>query len=365
MTAALLTKSERGGFFALDPDVFEAVAAHGSLNLCAAYWIIAQGTGGDHRTSTWGAQAIQRRLGCRWPAAAQLLKDLIEMRTMRRIPRTGWPRYDVLPARERIEVTGAECRAVTKALAGDELSNGEKAHVRSAQRKGFIEDDGSGWQIPPRRLVWLPDDLWNFIRSDGRSPMRALLAARSIDAFRLLIRLYELQDLPGIGGVHWRALRREFERSGPVRAGALNIWSFCPGDLSVFWDQFPGHERAEFWEALESIEDAGLLEWVVTLVEADEDGAATMFPVGVLRNGRRVDSGPEFDIGSAAREAATRLAGEPTEDAFAIPVERLARKVQLVGLPRLIFRANVKPNADWLDELTEMRDHWVQIFAEM
>jgi hypothetical protein len=40
------------------------------------------------------------------------------------------------------------------------------------------------------------------------------------------IRLYELQDLPGIGGVQWRVLCKEFERSGPVRAGALNVWSF-------------------------------------------------------------------------------------------------------------------------------------------
>ena len=365
MSDARPTTDETGRFFVPDCNVIEIVAKRGSLDHCAAYLTLVNGTGADHRTTKWSSKAIKVHIGCRWTKAKSLLDDLIAWGVVIPIKSGNSPRYHLPTARELIAVTEAEGRAAEKALSGKDMKRSQKAHLLKAEKKGFVERHREGWRIPRARQAWLPADLIETIQSDGRTPLRTLMRARSKEALRLLIRLYEIQDLLAFGGVHWRALRMEFDRLDPIRAGAFNVWQFRETARFVFWDQFPGIEQGEFLGALESIEDAGLLEWVMTVVEADEDGADAMFPVGVSRNGRLMDSGPEFDIGSAAREAAARLVGEPMEGAFAIPVERLAKNVQLVGIPRLLWRPRTKMTEEWRASLNETREQCVDRFSTM
>ena len=359
---------ERGAFFGPDCDVFETVASRGSLDHCAAYLVLANGTGADHRTTKWSSKAIKVYIGCRWAKAQSLLDDLIAWGAVRPIKSGKFPRYDLPPAREMIVVSEAERRAADKALSGEDVKRSEKAHLRNAERKGFVERHRDGWRIPQKRRAWIPRDLIETTRSDGRTPLRALMRARSKEALRLLVRLYELQDLPAFGGVHWRALRMEFDRLDPIRAGALNVWQFRQGVRSVFWDRFPGIEHDGFWDTLEMIEDAGLLEWVATVVEADEEGAQPMFPVAVWRNGAWLHDGPEIEIHAAAESAAHRLVGEQfalEDDAIAIPIERLAKNAQLVGIPRLIWRPKTAATAEWWAWINEAREQWVERFSAM
>ena len=50
----------RGGFFAVDRRVWAKVCA-ADLNMAVAYLVLARGTGGDNRTTSWTVNSVEDR----------------------------------------------------------------------------------------------------------------------------------------------------------------------------------------------------------------------------------------------------------------------------------------------------------------
>lgn len=91
---------QRGGFFAADARVWEALCRCRSINMAVAYLVMARGTGHDNRTTSWSTNAIEQRTSISRPQAKLAISGLIERSFVRVEKRGTRPRYALLPAHE-------------------------------------------------------------------------------------------------------------------------------------------------------------------------------------------------------------------------------------------------------------------------
>jgi hypothetical protein len=68
------SESGRGGFFVIWPDTWAAVCNLG-LNEAVAYLVLAQGTAGNNRTTSWSAESLHKYTGIAWVRGKLRLSD--------------------------------------------------------------------------------------------------------------------------------------------------------------------------------------------------------------------------------------------------------------------------------------------------
>jgi len=191
---------------------------------------------------------------------------------------------------------------------------------------------------------------------------------------RLLIDLYHAQDLAEHGGLHWRHIRRQYERKRLAQHGPFVVWQFwtaesshacwprgsdCPLSPHICGER-ESEERAlsseAFWNRWNLLVGLGLVEEVPHLIEADTDDALPIHAYASAGCGEQI----ERDLRQAAKRAALAMlpSGLALEcrgrSVMVAPVPFSAGNVQMVGIARLRYRPrNARTGAWWARLQTE------------
>jgi hypothetical protein len=255
VSSASKAASGRGGFFAIDRRAWARVCALG-LNAAIAYLVLARGSGGDNRTTSWSVHATEERTGIARNRARMAIEALLKGGLVRRDKGGQHPRYFIMPAHEVPGCTGYPPVAMTKEeralhaqlASGDgwvsEKSGGEgrRASPRTIARrlveKGLAEAVGDNYfkaivydaEAAARPdWVWLPNTIVDGAAEETPAIER-IRQSQNIATLRLFVDLYHAHLLEHDGGVHWRKLCQQCERHKIGEWGAYNIWGFTPSN---------------------------------------------------------------------------------------------------------------------------------------
>lgn len=235
------------GFFSISKEDFLRAWDLG-LNPALAYLIIAQGTGGDHKTSKWSANAVNKYIGIDWKIAKKAVDKLIENGLMSNFSENSHPRY--------------------------------KLHLSDKSK-----------------MIWLPKIIMDGTNNKA-SAIKRLKERRDPALTRMFVLLYSHQFMPKYGGVNHELLWRncELHHTKGLEGMDWNCWTYEKGsitakDLELAYE-LTGEEfdqsllQRRFWDRLESLEKMGLLEEVIYAIDEDEQ---IMFPLeGRHEHERRV-----------------------------------------------------------------------------
>lgn len=310
-------KSERGGFFAVDRRIWPRVVSLG-LNPSVAYLVLARGSGGDNRTTSWSTNAIENYTGIGRVRALEAIGALIKAELVTRLRGGSRPQY-------------------------------------------YIKADDS----PDPGWIWLPNALIDGAAGE-RPPVERIRQSHNLGALRLLIEMYGAHDLVGEGGIPWRVpvgIRQDFARTRLGEWGQYVIWGFARGNKATWRTSSLVHPHLgpkgtpeetiqPFWAALDVLERAGLLQFIPHLVDADgQDGEV----IHSLANPLEA-SLAEAAILMAAQRAGMDMLPESRhgqikggEIDLVVPVETMLSAVQVIGIGRLRYRPKTSATAAWLE----------------
>lgn len=332
---------DQGDFFAVDrrtwATVFDKTGLHGAI----AFLVLARGTLADMRTTSWSAEAIHQRTKLNWRQAKEAIDRLINNALIRQDKGGSKPRYFILP---------------------------------------------SELEAKPE-FIWLPNTLVDGV--DGNpAPIEQVRQSGKSAALRLFVDLYGEQELADVGGVHWRKLRQPYSRERLGQQGTYIVWGFKRGSNDhETWVTTPlvqphltgtivtgqdGKKRdpgmANFWDALKTLEQIGLVCFVPHVIEHDHDQGE---PAAVVQPfGRPIGEAFERELAEASHLAAQAMLPEwklaeiqrtgQSDGMLFVPVPAHIADVQMVGLARLKFRTKSAATAVWLTRAGE----WEQLAAD-
>lgn len=336
----------RGNFFAVDRRAW-AAASRTNINSMVAYLVIARGTYHDQRTSPWSVTAIEKFTALSRSHAHKAIETLIAAGLVRRLvareKRGTCPRYTLVPAQE---VPG--CEGLPSTVAPDNPT-------------------APDW-------TWLPNSLVDGANGE-KSPVELVRQTQSLETLRLLVDLYhgDADNLADYGGIHWRVIRKDYERQQLGQCGEFVVYGFTPKTLQA-WENAPflapfltgklernpqTEEKCDpgwknFWPAWGRLLRLGLVQMVPHLIEADNDTAEMIHPVWWDSN-----IPAEKELALAADEAARALLTEwqlaQAEDNGLIlaPVLAHLTEVKMVGIARLRYRPHTKATTAWASRWAE------------
>ncbi|MBS9781496.1 MAG: hypothetical protein KGV56_03285 [Gammaproteobacteria bacterium] len=231
------SKTNNKGFFAVSKNDFLAAWELG-LNPALAYLIIAQGTGGDHVTSAWSANAVAQRIGVDWSVANKAIKKLLDEGLMTNVSKNKKPRY--------------------------KLNISDKP-----------------------KMIWLPKIIIEDT-IDKPSAIKRLKAHRDPTTTRIFVLLYSYQLMPKYGGINYNLLWRDCDIGITLgfESMELNCWNYQTGNMTVkdidFVYEMTGkefdkkHIQTRFWNQLDLLKNMGLLEEVFYVINEDDE---ILFPI--------------------------------------------------------------------------------------
>ena len=315
-----------GEFFAVDLRAFVKVCSLKSINAAVAYLVMARGTGGDNRTTSWSVNAIEHRTGISRPRA----KAAVDFITANRLASVGGtktrPRYKLLPP------------------------------------PGVPEDYEPDW-------TWLPNALVDPGEGKGLgalSPVERLRKVQDIETLRLFVTLYNSQSLANDGGLDWRegGIRVPYERKFYTRVGALNIWGFDPAAETVestaafaLRHRLPdGTILQAFWSRLNFIRNLGLLEFVPHLMDGAGQEAEIIHPIAPDDMGEEVEQLVWSEADTAVRTMLSEGYVQRIDQAghsIIVPVPITSPWVAVVGIGRLRYRARTHATAKWFRDMND------------
>ena len=211
-----------GHFFAIDRRSWAAATALG-LNPAVAYIVMACGTGKDNRSTAWSVDAVRRHGGLTL-LRSQAAVRLLSAEGFLRLTNDGGkrPRYDLLPAKD-IAATNVSrkppegewyLRLLEQVRSGKRIRKGDTLFADRLVADGWLVGSvGAGYAIadaPDERpqWIWLPNSLV-LGAGNERPPLRLARETQDVLVLRLLVDLYDGENLAEDGGVS----RRLFTRS--------------------------------------------------------------------------------------------------------------------------------------------------------
>lgn len=287
-------KSTDYGFFSIDGGAFRCASA-GGLNSAIAHLIMARGTGRDNAKTQWSVNSIERRTGISRPNANKALKDLVARGIWRKTREGKHPIYEAVPANE---IPGGpfsvEEQAVIRAIRGGAVLPYDARATAALEARGLIRehtdrrskrftlDEAAITALTEPFTVWLPNALIDGAANEV-PPVELIRQTRSLSALRLMVELYAVQFLPNYGGVPRELLKHVFERSKVGERGPFIVWGvrskhteaarslgrwFLTGEMITGKDgrRHDAGWDAEFWPAVHTLENLGLVERVGMLL---------------------------------------------------------------------------------------------------
>jgi hypothetical protein len=350
-----------GDFFAVEAQAWVRVCTLG-LNAAVAYLVLAQGSQHDNRSTNWSVHAVESYTGISRPKAKkalELLEDhgLIEM--TRPKPR---PWYDLLPGYPDARNLNAAQRAFVQALVADRPAPAPAADdLEALTTRGLIRISETGAiTVVPGAVpdwIWLPNTLV-IGAADETTPVERLRQSRDVEALRLLVDLYGVQNLAEHGGLPPALLSGSYTRVEVGTQGPYVVWGFSRQGTSLGNHPFIDRRLAAAGcegEALASLHDQftrlyvlGLIECTPVLFEGCDADAEPLHPLDP-----RADDTVVRDVAATAESAAMAMLTEPQQGRAllykmtVVPVERHIADVQLVDIYRLRYRPHTGLTAAW------------------
>lgn len=385
------------GFFAIDKKVWNIVCDLG-VNPAIAYLVMARGTGGDQRTTSWSVNAIEKYTSISRPRAAAAVKLLLEKgfidqkRAGKRPVYHLRAPYDVerspnyIDANARRLVLWLTEHGATEIHQKTRLPNITAcfAVAEKLRQMGVVhKNDRAEYDVigpPEPDWLWMPNSIVDGL-SDEVPPIERIWQTQNIDAIRLFANLYHAQDLRDDAGIEWRpqsGMWQVYTRDKLSSFREYTIWGFgrCEGAASGEFEPLICHRAgvarrreengAKFWDAANALTDCGVLELVPHLVSSHSESGEIMHPNPIGSEGLP----PENDIGAASRKAYTRLTGNTTlawngkSYWTIVPVLSHAQNVQLVGVYRLRYRPRTSATRAWLERNADL-SRWVDLYDNM
>jgi hypothetical protein len=384
----------RGDFFAVDRRTWAMAFDTAGLHAALAYLVMARGSLADMRTTSWSAESVNHRTRLNWRQAKEAISKLIAAGLIRQDKGGSKPRYYIMPAHlirgcegfiapslTPAEKELHECmrnvRNKSKMLC---ISNDQEYKIACdlAIRGYALKHSGSNWfaaldpktaeaETPPE-WIWLPNALVDGVNGET-PPIEIARESGRPAALRLLVDLYAAQSLAENGGVHWRRLRLSYERERVGQQGIYVVWGFTKKTKET-WGSVPfveahmrpGKDREAgfktFWEALEILTLAGLVEFVGHVIDHDHDEGTVIHPYS-WPNGEPA----ERELVYAGHHAALRMLADWQKDKvrdkilssgmILLPAKSHILDIQLVGLARLKYRARSTATAAWMAKTGE------------
>jgi hypothetical protein len=316
-------------FFAIDRDKFHTVCSLG-MAPAIAYLVIAAGTGLDHSLTSWSVNSIEKYTGLSRGRAKNAL--------------------ELLRNKKLLKKCGKPLQIGTKIL----------------QRRRII--------LPARtkrHLVWLPTQLVTGAASE-QSPLDIVREMSDVLALRLLVDLYDAQNLPEHWGINPLIIRQDWNRTKVGERGEWVIWGFADSSLQAWRNETTEphikKEKAKdnwepLWDRIHSLTHAGLIEWVPTLVGSSNEDTQPIIPVGGSLE-------PEILIRDAIRDAAwntlTEWQMDRVEDnLLLVPVRRHLSDCQVIGIARMKYRPQTKQISQWFAQICACVRQYLPLYQKL
>lgn len=338
-----------GQFFAVDRRVWAEICSLGRINPAVAYLVLARGTLGDLRTTSWSVNAIEDRTAIPRLAAKQAIQSLIDGGFIEKRRGGTKPKYYLRAYSDVIE-------ARSSGTAFAEVAKGE----------------------PLADWIWLPNTIIDGANGET-PPVERVRQSQVLPALRLYIDLYHTQSLAMDGGVSWRAIRKSYHSKKVGEWGAFNIFAFWPDELEVIEgtnlikpfmtglieknDEGIKEDSGLkfFFATFELLEMSGVVDIVPHAITADTDEGTVLHPMAQAGQGEA----EEREVATAAQALGAAMLGlhrsgeRYADEVLLLPVQRHIVHVSVVGLVRLRHRAKTKATAAWFEQMKEWQ-RWAE-----
>ena len=351
-----------GQFFAVETQAWAKVCDLG-LNPAIAYLVLAQGSQKDNRSTNWATHAVETHTGISRPKAKRAL-ELLEDRGLIKMTRPKpRPWFDLLPGYPDTRTLNAAQRAFLQALAAGRPAPTPAAgdDLEALRTQGLIHVSKTGTiTVAPGAVpdwIWLPNKLVIGAKHET-TPVDRLRQSRDVEALRLLVDLYGVQNLAEYGGVPPTLLSGSYTRAEVGTQGAYVVYGFCRQGVSLGNHSLIDRRLAAAGckdEILDSLHQQfnrlyslGLIECTPILFEGLDADAEPLHPLDP-----RPDDPVLHDLAATAGSAAMAMLTEPQQarallhEMTVVPVERHIADVQLVDVYRLRYRPHTGLTAAW------------------
>ena len=393
--------SAGAGFFCIDRRIWKILCgrtATDAINAAVSYLTIAAGTGRSNLVSRWSANAVETFTGLHSSRAKAAINSLLAEGYLMRRPESSrtHPVYelqsfpDVLEAaRERLIAESELGRSIIEcALRGSKVAPTREKSAARMVLGGILWRKGNRFCAEPpaaeegANLIWLPNSLVTGTDAGELSPIRRLRSRGDMWSLRLLVDLYQAQNLSADGGISRTVLRHQFGKRKCAEQGRHIIWGFSPEAGEYYADPAPSTEafwetaklneplggKNGVWPAIRSLEDMGLLIEIPHLVE---NSSLTCEPIhGLSWDGKGEPE--EQQLANAALSAGLHLFTEDSQReslprgwVTIVPVWDTLPDVQLVGVFRLRYRPQTSLTADWYRRHMENAAEWLKTYREI
>lgn len=358
-------------FFRVELPILKLAHVLGSRPL-GAYLIAACGTGADHQTTRWSANAVGKYGGCRDRAAREAIATLKAADLMRQTQGGQRPIYKLPTLRElrlmQAEREGAKLRIelLTSSEPELDLKGRRKAEALELTKDGLFQETGPGRferRDPPQ--CWLPSSLV-FGAGGEMPPVKRLMMNDAGDQLFLLSALYCYQNLPEFGGVDPSILWKSYTAELIHEVGGYRVWEFAPrlryidpaNDPAGLIRHLTGlgdEPYRRFWDALNGLSNGCLIDKIPTLFAGDPASAPVMHPL-------------EGDLGEAADAAARAMLFESRTrhaSGLLVPVPKCIDAPQVADVYRLRYRPHTDMTKAWIAQERENRPKWIRKYYEL
>lgn len=301
-------RKRASNIFAIDHRSWRDVCQIG-LNAAVAYLVLARGTGGDNRTTSWSTHSIESRTGISRPRVKAAIGTLKEAGLIEERKGGKRPRYWLVP---------------------------------------HVQDETPEW-------IWLPNCLVD-APGGAESPIERLRQGRDLYSLWVFVDLYRHQRLDVEWGIPWRigerGFRQHFHREKVNERAEFVVWKFrkCHEIVpTAGWPAEATSAAASLASRLSHLHSIGLIEIIPHLVDVDDEQ-------GEILHALASNSSEEIEesLAFSAQQAAAPLL-QPfhcalfngDDSVILAPVLRHIQSVTMVGILRLRYRPDTEPTARW------------------
>ena len=237
-----------GEFFAVDSRIWAQLCGSGTTNEAVSYLVLAQGSGGDNRTTSWSATSLKTYAGISWERAKLAINSLISSGFVRltEASTTLRPRYELISWAELTQrsLDQYERLVLSEIKRGNARPRrSDRAVIKRLADKQLIREQHSGeFSViesaaanEKESLIWLPNALITGTVKAEESPVRRLRRSGDVWTLRLLVDLYASQNLRDDGGISPLVLRSNYDRKRIGEQGIFTVWAFRPRDETFTW----------------------------------------------------------------------------------------------------------------------------------
>lgn len=302
----MVKENKRGNFFQIDKGVVSELADLGT-NAMVSYVVLARGSSRSNDTSTWSVNAIEKKTGIGRVTAKNTLRKLAQAGLIERVKDGARPIYRL-------------------ACSGD-----------------------------PDSWIWLPNSVVDGAVGE-KPPLEKLRRQQSPAMIELFINLYDVQNLPEAGGIHWSSISITYTRKQIWESADIMIFGFDQDSLQVgpadFVRRFLARTsgtKEDFLAAWNRLENLGLIETATHLVEGKSDDA------GIIASLEDRSNTVWYDLADAILSD-TEAAGAMARYECVLAVPNWFPQVELVEVFRLRYRPHTSMTAAWIAKSKEYHD---------